>query len=48
MAGEPLLVRQTELAVAGNTFEIEIIGERRLARLQPQPLLDPEGKRMRS
>ena len=29
-------------------FQIEIIGELRDARLQAQPLLDPEGKRMRS
>ncbi len=28
-------------------FEIEIIGRRRPARLQPVPLFDPEGKRMR-
>ena len=29
-------------------FQIEIIGELRDAHLQAQPLLDPEGKRMRS
>jgi dimethylglycine dehydrogenase len=28
-------------------FEIEILGERRPARLQPEPLFDPEGARMR-
>ena len=28
-------------------FEIEIIGRRRPARLQPEPLFDPEGLRMR-
>ncbi|MBA2255519.1 MAG: FAD-dependent oxidoreductase, partial [Chloroflexi bacterium] len=32
-------------AVGG--FEIEIIGRRRPARLQPEPLFDPEGRRMR-
>ena len=31
-----------------DTFEIEIIGERRPTKLQLQPLLDPAGKRMRS
>jgi dimethylglycine dehydrogenase len=28
-------------------FEIEIIGRRRPARLQPEPLFDPSGARMR-
>jgi dimethylglycine dehydrogenase len=28
-------------------FEIEIIGNRRPARLQPEPLFDPTGARMR-
>jgi dimethylglycine dehydrogenase len=28
-------------------FEIEIIGERRRATIAPQPLFDPEAKRMR-
>jgi dimethylglycine dehydrogenase len=28
-------------------FEIEIIGRRRAARLQPEPLFDPSGGRMR-
>jgi dimethylglycine dehydrogenase len=42
----------TELATTdgpgGNgTFEIEIIGRRRPARLQPEPLFDPQGQRMR-
>jgi dimethylglycine dehydrogenase len=31
----------------GQGFEIEIIGRRRPARLQPTPLFDPEGLRMR-
>jgi dimethylglycine dehydrogenase len=31
----------------GGGFEIEIIGRRRPARIQPQPLVDPEGLRMR-
>ncbi len=31
----------------GNGFEIEIIGRRRPARLQPEPLFDPQGTRMR-
>jgi len=29
------------------TFEVEILGERRPARVQPRPLYDPEGARMR-
>jgi len=29
------------------TFEVEILGERRPARIQPRPLYDPEGARMR-
>jgi dimethylglycine dehydrogenase len=40
----------TELATpdaAGGRFEIEIIGRRRPARLQPEPLFDPQGLRMR-
>ncbi len=37
-----------ELAVAGTTgFEIEIIGHRRPAKLQLEPVLDPTGSRMR-
>ncbi|TCT08735.1 dimethylglycine dehydrogenase [Tepidamorphus gemmatus] len=32
---------------AHGTFEIEIIGERRPARIQPTPLFDPDGLRMR-
>jgi dimethylglycine dehydrogenase len=40
-----------ELATAdgpgGSGFEIEIIGRRRPARLQPEPLFDPTGARMR-
>ena len=31
----------------GGRFEIEIIGRRRPARLQPEPLFDPQGLRMR-
>jgi len=31
----------------GDGFEIEIIGRRRPARLQPEPLFDPQGLRMR-
>jgi dimethylglycine dehydrogenase len=39
----------TELAVPGGTgFEIEIIGKRRPARVQLEPVLDPAGTRMRS
>ena len=38
----------SELAVDGTDgFEIEIIGIRRRARLQPEPLFDPTGTRMR-
>ena len=38
----------TELAEPGTTgFEIEIIGKRRPARLQTEPILDPAGTRMR-
>ncbi|HEY5423803.1 MAG TPA: FAD-dependent oxidoreductase, partial [Ilumatobacteraceae bacterium] len=38
----------TELADPGTTgFEIEIIGNRRPARLQVEPILDPSGSRMR-
>jgi dimethylglycine dehydrogenase len=37
-----------ELAIgADGAFEIEILGERRPARLQHKPLFDPEGARMR-
>jgi dimethylglycine dehydrogenase len=32
----------------GTGFEIEIIGRRRPARLQPEPLFDPQGLRMRA
>jgi glycine cleavage system aminomethyltransferase T len=31
----------------GGRFEVEIIGRRRPARLQPEPLFDPTGARMR-
>jgi dimethylglycine dehydrogenase len=39
----------TELAALGGeaSFEIEIIGRRRPARIQPEPLFDPTGARMR-
>jgi dimethylglycine dehydrogenase len=38
-----------ELAEPGTTgFDIEIIGKRRPARLQLEPILDPTGSRMRS
>jgi dimethylglycine dehydrogenase len=36
-----------ELAMNGSGFEIEILGERRAARIQAEPLFDPEGARMR-
>jgi dimethylglycine dehydrogenase len=36
-----------ELAGEGNAFEIEILGERRPARLITEALLDPQGMRMR-
>jgi len=36
------------LASATSGFEIEILGERRAAKLQPQALYDPAGTRMRS
>ena len=38
----------TELAADGaEKFEIEILGERRRAAIEPEPLFDPEGARMR-
>jgi dimethylglycine dehydrogenase len=36
-----------DLAANGAGFEIEILGERRPARIQAEPLFDPEGVRMR-
>ena len=36
------------LAAPGATFEIEIIGHRRPARLLDEPVLDPAGERMRT
>jgi dimethylglycine dehydrogenase len=36
------------LAVPGATFEVEIIGHRRPARLLPEPVFDPTGARMRA
>jgi len=38
----------TELTTATDGFEIEIIGRRRPAHLQHEPVLDPEGLRMRA
>ncbi|MBM3572797.1 MAG: FAD-dependent oxidoreductase, partial [Alphaproteobacteria bacterium] len=35
------------LAKPGESFEVEILGERRRARLQAEPLYDPRGKLMR-
>jgi dimethylglycine dehydrogenase len=35
------------LATAASGFEVEILGERRAASLAREPLLDPEGERMR-
>ncbi len=37
----------SELVADGAAFEVEILGERRLAKIQPRPLYDPAGKRMR-
>src|SRR5271156_3242427 len=37
----------SELAVPGAMFEVEIIGQRRPARLLSEPVLDPAGHRMR-
>ena len=36
------------LATAGAEFEIEILGERRRAQLVSEPVLDPQGERMRA
>jgi len=36
------------LARPGEKFEVEILGERRPARVQAEPLYDPSGSRMRS
>jgi len=38
----------SELATDGAAFEVEILGERRPARIQARPLYDPDGARMRS
>ncbi|NNG05032.1 MAG: GcvT family protein [Inquilinus sp.] len=38
---------RTEAVDAGADYAVEIIGERRPARLQPQPLFDPDAARMR-
>jgi dimethylglycine dehydrogenase len=37
-----------DLAAAGTEFEIEIIGQRRPARLLTEPVFDPAGERMRT
>ncbi len=37
-----------ELAMADTGFEIEILGERRPANIQSEPLYDPRGERMRA
>jgi dimethylglycine dehydrogenase len=39
---------EAKLAEEGATFDVEIIGERRPARLAREPLFDPAGHRMRS
>jgi dimethylglycine dehydrogenase len=36
-----------ELARANSGFEIEILGERRVATIAAEPLFDPRGERMR-
>mgnify|MGYP004003072501 CR=1 FL=1 len=36
-----------EMAVDGAEFEIEILGERRPARIAAEPLFDPKMERMR-
>lgn len=48
--GQSIALGYVPKALAGATsgFEIEILGERRAARLQPQALYDPEGRTMRS
>jgi hypothetical protein len=40
--------RRFPLAAVVSGFKLEILGERRAAALPREPLLDPEGKRMRS
>ena len=37
-----------ELIDAGNAFEVEILGDRRPARLRAEPPFDPQGARTRS
>ncbi|MGB1147454.1 MAG: glycine cleavage T C-terminal barrel domain-containing protein, partial [Alphaproteobacteria bacterium] len=37
----------TDMAQDGRTFEIEILGDRRPARIITTPLVDPDGARMR-
>jgi dimethylglycine dehydrogenase len=43
----PTELASADGAGADGRFEIEIIGRRRPARLQPEPLFDPQGLRMR-
>ena len=43
-----LTAANAELAVPGAAFEVEIIGQRRPARLLAEPVLDPAGQRMRA
>ena len=42
------MLRGAALVDAGEAFEVEILGERRPARVQAEPLYDPSGSRMRS
>ena len=37
----------TDMAVEGGEFTIEILGDRRPARIITTPLVDPDGARMR-
>jgi len=37
-----------DAVIDGASFEVEILGEKRTARLSARPRFDPEGKRMRS
>ena len=37
----------TDMATAGRTFAIEILGDRRPATIITTPLVDPDGARMR-
>ena len=48
--GRSVALGYVPAALAGerDDFEVEILGDRRRAQLAPQPLLDPQGLRMRS